>query len=80
MTVTTRILPAAADSAVKNGGIDPSAKPLRVKVPKSLGTAADPILVLCGAPPAAPMLTLRNYTNFNTLRVNGLDGADTFNV
>jgi hypothetical protein len=26
------------------------------------------------------MLTLRNYTNFNTLLVNGLDGADTFNV
>ena len=29
---------------------------------------------------AAPLLTLRNYTNFNTLRINGLDGADTFNV
>jgi hypothetical protein len=23
---------------------------------------------------------LRNYTNFDTLRVLGLDGADTFNV
>jgi hypothetical protein len=26
------------------------------------------------------LLTLRNYTNFDTLRVLGLDGADTFNV
>ena len=27
-----------------------------------------------------PLLTLRSYTNFNTLNVLGLDGADTFNV
>jgi hypothetical protein len=26
------------------------------------------------------LLTLRNYTNFDTLRVLGLDGTDTFNV
>jgi hypothetical protein len=44
------------------------------------GTDADPILRLLSSPAAAPLLTLRNYTNFNTLRVNGLDGADTFNV
>ena len=40
--------------------------------------SSEPVLRL-GAP-LAPLLTLRNYTNFNTLRINGLDGADTFNV
>ncbi len=43
------------------------------------GTDADPILKLQNAS-AVTLLTLRNYTNFNTLHVNGLDGADTFNV
>jgi hypothetical protein len=43
------------------------------------GTTADPILRLQNAS-AATLLTLRNYTNFNTLRTLGLDGADTFNV
>jgi hypothetical protein len=27
-----------------------------------------------------PLLTLQNYTNFDTLRALGLDGTDTFNV
>jgi hypothetical protein len=41
------------------------------------GTGADPVLKLQNG---SPLLTLDNYTNFNTLRVNGLDSADTFNV
>jgi hypothetical protein len=44
------------------------------------GSDADPILKLQNAAATQTLLTLRNYTNFNTLRVNGLDGADTFNV
>lgn len=44
------------------------------------GTDADPILQLRANAASSPLLTLRSYTNFNTLRVNGLDGADTFNV
>jgi hypothetical protein len=43
------------------------------------GTTNDPVLKL-QSPTAGLLLTLRNYTNFNTLRINGLDGADTFNV
>lgn len=43
------------------------------------GTDADPILTLQNAS-SVTLLTLRNYTNFDTLRVLGLDGADTFNV
>src|SRR5262249_54050716 len=42
------------------------------------GTAADPILQLQSG--AATLLTLGNYTNFNTLNVFGLDGKNTFNV
>ena len=42
------------------------------------GTDADPILQLQNW--RTPLLTLRNYTNFDTLNVLGLDGADTFNV
>jgi hypothetical protein len=37
------------------------------------GSATDPVLT-------TTLLTLDNYTNFNTLTVLGLDGADTFNV
>jgi hypothetical protein len=43
------------------------------------GTDLDPILVLNTAA-AATLLTLRNYTNFETLNVLGRDGEDTFNV
>jgi hypothetical protein len=42
------------------------------------GSNADPILKLQNG--ATTLLTLRNYTNFNTLNVLGLDGEDTFNV
>lgn len=44
------------------------------------GTASDPVLRLQNAAAAPPLLTLRDYTNFATLRINGLDGTDTFNV
>jgi hypothetical protein len=44
------------------------------------GTTADPILQLQNATGTTTLLTLRNYTNFNTLNVLGLDGTDTFNV
>ncbi|WP_119272492.1 beta strand repeat-containing protein [Taklimakanibacter deserti] len=43
------------------------------------GTDADPILRLENSL-GATLLTLRNYTNFDTLKVLGLDGEDTFNV
>ena len=43
------------------------------------GSDADPILKL-ETSAAALLLTLRNYTNFATLNVLGLDGEDTFNV
>jgi hypothetical protein len=42
------------------------------------GTNTDPILQLQNS--LGTLLTLRNYTGFDTLRVLGLDGADTFNV
>jgi hypothetical protein len=42
------------------------------------GSSADPILRLNNN--GTTLLTLENYTNFNTLRVLGLDGNDTFNV
>jgi hypothetical protein len=45
----------------------------------AVGTNADPILQLQNSS-GATLLTLRNYTNFNTLNVLGLGGADTFNV
>jgi hypothetical protein len=41
------------------------------------GTSADPVLGLMNG---STLLTLENYLNFNTLRVLGLDGTDTFNV
>jgi len=44
------------------------------------GTAADPVLKLQSTATSALLLTLQNYTGFTTLNVNGLDGADTFNV
>jgi hypothetical protein len=44
------------------------------------GTGSDPILKLYGTPSGAPLFALGNYTNFATLRILGLDGADTFNV
>ena len=46
------------------------------------GTALDPVLRLQASVGGPTLLMLRNYTNFNlnTLRINGLDGADTFNV
>jgi hypothetical protein len=43
------------------------------------GTTGDPILELFKNG-SQPLLTLRSYTNFDTLRVLGLNGADTFNV
>ncbi len=46
----------------------------------ALGTDGDPFLKLLPATGNTPLLTLRNYSNFETLRINGLDGADTFNV
>jgi hypothetical protein len=42
------------------------------------GTNTDPILQLQND--STTLLTLRNYIFFDTLRVLGLDGADTFNV
>ena len=42
------------------------------------GTSSDPVLKLLNG--STLLLTLQNYTNFNTLNVNGLDGQDTFNV
>ncbi len=43
------------------------------------GTDAEPILQLWNGS-TTPLLTLRNYTNFDTLNVQGLGGEDTFNV
>jgi hypothetical protein len=42
-------------------------------------TTADPILRQ-NTTAAATLLTLRSYTNFDTLHVNALDGEDVFNV
>jgi hypothetical protein len=44
------------------------------------GTDTDPILQLFRNGSNTPLLTLRSYTNFDTLNVLGLGGADTFNV
>src|SRR5262249_298934 len=44
----------------------------------AVGTSADPVLSLLNG--TTTLLTLENYTNFNTLNVKGLDGNDTFNV
>lgn len=44
------------------------------------GTTASPILKLLDAAATMAELVLRNYTNFNTLNVLGLEGADVFNV
>jgi hypothetical protein len=44
------------------------------------GITGDPILRLQNAAATSTLLTLRNYTNFDTLRTLGLEGADTFNV
>jgi subtilisin-like proprotein convertase family protein len=44
------------------------------------GTAAAPVLKLQATATSALLLTLQNYTGFQTLNVNGLDSADTFNV
>ena len=43
------------------------------------GTETDPILTLQNSA-GTPLLVLRSYSNFETLRVLGLNGADTFNV
>jgi hypothetical protein len=43
------------------------------------GTSSDPVLRLLNSS-GATLLTLQNYTNFNTLNVQGLGGDDTFNV
>lgn len=43
------------------------------------GTDADPIVALQDNG-GTTLLTLRNYTNFETLGVKGLDGEDVFNV
>jgi hypothetical protein len=42
------------------------------------GIPGDPVLQLKNG--TTTLLTLENYSNFNTLRVLGLDGEDTFNV
>jgi len=44
------------------------------------GTAADPVLRLQNAVGTSTLLNLFNYTNFNTLRVNALEGDDIINV
>jgi hypothetical protein len=44
------------------------------------GTDAAPVLKLQNATAANTLLTLGNYTGFSTLKVYGLDGADTYNV
>jgi hypothetical protein len=44
------------------------------------GTAADPVLRLQNAAGTSTLLTLFNYTNFNTLNVKSLDGNDVINV
>ncbi len=46
----------------------------------ALGTPSDPFLKLLPATGTSPLLTLKNYSNFETLRINGLDSADTFNA
>jgi hypothetical protein len=44
------------------------------------GTDADPVLKLLHATATATLLTLGNYTGFQTLNVASLSGADVFNV
>ena len=44
------------------------------------GTTLDPVLTLRDAGGATTLLTLRNYANFNTLRVNALEGEDLIDV
>lgn len=44
------------------------------------GTATDPVLLLRDATGANTLLTLLGYSNFNTLRVNALDGEDRIDV
>jgi hypothetical protein len=44
------------------------------------GTDAAPVLQLQDGTTSNTLLTLGNYTGFTTLNVNGVDGADTFNV
>jgi hypothetical protein len=44
------------------------------------GNAADPVVRLLNAAGSTTLLTLLNCLNFNTLRVNGLDGEDIINV
>ena len=47
---------------------------------QAAGSDSDPVLKLLTATGTTTLLTLTNYSNFNTLRVKGLDGADIFNV
>jgi hypothetical protein len=44
------------------------------------GTNSDPVLQLQDAAAVNTLLTLANYTGFQTLNIAGLDGADVFNV
>ncbi|HET6575770.1 MAG TPA: calcium-binding protein [Fimbriiglobus sp.] len=44
------------------------------------GTNADPVLQLLNSSGSATLLTLRNYANFDTLRVSALEGEDVINV
>jgi hypothetical protein len=44
------------------------------------GTNDDPVLLFFQPGSISPLLVLRNYLNFGTLRVEGRDGADAFNV
>lgn len=44
------------------------------------GSAANPVLKLESTSPSSLLLTLADYTGFAVLKVDGLDGADNFNV
>eukprot|EP00913_Durusdinium_trenchii_P028499 g26727.t1 len=44
------------------------------------GTTVDPVLQLFGANGGVPLLSLRDYRNFDTLGIAGRNGADEFNV
>jgi hypothetical protein len=47
---------------------------------EAVGTDAAPVLQLQNSAATSTLLTLGNYSGFNTLNISGLDGADTYNV
>jgi hypothetical protein len=65
-----------ADSLTFSGTDDPELYQINTQ---ALGTAGDPVLRFQNAS-GATLLTLANYSGFATLNINGLDGADVFNV